>query len=261
MVVLKSFIILAVGMYSSSVSAECSFRNDDAIKKKPVGGEDYNLRPDPHYSWSNVRGVTTVRYIFDKSVEDDQLTKKAFLDVMRELEARSCLKFVPTKSKSQKYLFIFAGNDCMFNDVTGGVKYDSGLQTQTLEMSHRLCNRNLQQTKTSYYKVIRHEFLHVFGLMHTQTRWDRNQYVNVNTKNLVDSKEARYQYEICKDCDTLDAPYECNSIMHYKTNTYAINPEKPVMTSINKSCIIKPSNYLTNEDWKLLNKAAKCPKI
>ena len=149
----------------------------------------------------------------------------------------------------------------MFDRISGGVTYDYGRQTQTLEMSHRLCNRNLQQTKTPYYKTIRHEFLHVFGLMHTQTRWDRKKYVNVNTKNLVDSKEARYQYEICEDCDTLDAPYECNSIMHYEDNTFAIDPKKPVMTSINKSCIIKPSYYLTNEDWKLLNKAAKCPKI
>ena len=119
------------------------------------------------------------------------------------------------------------------------------------------CSRQKLLTTKQYVT----SFFMFFGLMHTQTRWDRNQYVNVNTKNLVDSKEARYQYEICEDCDTLDAPYECNSIMHYEDNTFAIDPKKPVMTSINKSCIIKPSYYLTNEDWKLLNKAAKCPKI
>ena len=151
-----------------------------------------------------------------------------------------------------------AGKSCPVDGIGGAVDYDYERQTVTLEMSHRMC---YQQAKSIYYKTIRHEFLHVFGLMHTQTRWDRNKYVNVNTKNLQDSDAARYQYEICEDCDTLDAPYECNSIMHYEANTMAIDLKIPVMTSKKESCIIKPSFTLTKEDWKLLKKAAKCPNI
>ena len=59
------------------------------------------------------------------------------------------------------------------------------------------------------------------------------------------------------DCKTFDAPYECNSIMHYKANTFAKNPNKDVMYS--KVCKINPGDTLTDWDWKLLNKAAKCP--
>ena len=153
-----------------------------------------------------------------------------------------------------------AGRDCYDRydtGVVGGVTTGTALnQNQTLELDHKLCSSN-SRDNVDYLKVVRHEFLHVFGLMHTQTRWDRNNYVWVDTSNIEDTKEARYQYEICMDCKTFDAPYECNSIMHYKANTYAKNPNKDVMYS--KVCKINPGNTLTDWDWKLLNKAAKCP--
>ena len=127
-------------------------------------------------------------------------------------------------------------------------------------MDHKLCNSNINsEDNIGYLKTIRHEFLHVFGLMHTQTRWDRDSYVWVDTSNLLDTANARYQYQKCMDCKTFDAPYECNSIMHYDAYSYAKNLKKPVMYSRNAGCKIGPANDLTAWDWKLLKKAAKCP--
>jgi len=128
---------------------------------------------------------------------------------------------------------------------------------QTLDMSHRLCSSNPLGLDI-YMKVMRHEFLHVFGLMHTQTRQDRDDYVKVDYGNLLN--DGISQYAKCRDCKTFDAPYECNSIMHYNANSFAKDNRRPVMTPVNKkNCNINPGYYLTSWDWKLLRKAANCP--
>ncbi|XP_023348591.1 astacin [Eurytemora carolleeae] len=192
----------------------------------------------------------------DRSVNSH--TKSAYIQVMRELERGSCVIFKETTSTNQKYLTLTVGRDCYDRydtGVAGGVTTGAALnQNQTLNLSHKLCSSN-SRDNVKYLKVVRHEFLHVFGLMHTQTRKDRDNYVWVDTSNIKDTKEA--QYEICMDCKTFDAPYECNSIMHYEANTFAKNHNKDVMYS--KVCKINPGDTLTDWDWKLLNKAAKCP--
>ena len=124
-------------------------------------------------------------------------------------------------------------------------------------MDHRLCSAN-PRGLDRYLGVVRHEFLHVFGLQHTQTRQDRDKYVRVNYRNLLN--DGKSQYEKCRNCKTFGAPYECNSIMHYGANDFAINWRTPTMTPVDKNtCKINPGNELTNWDWKLLRKAANCP--
>ena len=124
-------------------------------------------------------------------------------------------------------------------------------------MDHRLCSAN-HWGLDLYLGIVRHEFLHVFGLQHTQTRRDRDMYVTVDEKNI--KNDQLDQYEKCMDCDTLKAPYECNSIMHYDDTSNAKNPRKKTMTPVDKNtCKINPGNDLTNWDWKLLRKAANCP--
>ena len=128
---------------------------------------------------------------------------------------------------------------------------------QTLDMDHRLCSAN-PRGLDRYLKVVRHEFLHVFGLMHTQTRPDRDDFVTVDIENILIGQ--RDQYEKCMDCNTFKLPYECNSIMHYNANSNAINSRKPTMTPVDKKkCNINPGNDLTALDWQLLRKAANCP--
>ena len=128
---------------------------------------------------------------------------------------------------------------------------------QTLDMDHRLCSANPRGLDV-YLGVVRHEFLHVFGLMHTQTRPDRDDFVTVNEENIIEGQKS--QYKKCTNCDTLKVPYECNSIMHYDTYSDAISRRKPTMTPVDKNkCDINPGNDLTALDWQLLRKAANCP--
>ena len=96
--------------------------------------------------------------------------------------------------------------------------------------------------------------------MHTQTRKDRKKYVCINYRNLPTDPDNLFQYDICRNCDTLGVDYECHSIMHYGPYDNAINPNIPTITSKRRSCDFKKqTSFLTKNDWLLLHKAARCP--
>ena len=152
------------------------------------------------------------------------------------------------------------GKNCFRTNVLGEVGYDVTLETLFLRMSHTLCDRKSSGHNEVYFRIVRHEFLHVFGLMHTQTRDDRRFHISINYNNLPTSKEDKFQYDVCRNCDTLGVDYECHSIMHYGPYDNAINPKIPTITSKSSSCDFdKKTSFLTKNDWLLLHKAASCP--
>ena len=79
-------------------------------------------------------------------------------------------------------------------------------------MASTLCNLVIAGDKALWKSIFMHEMFHVFGIAHTQSRFDRYKYIEVIEDNIMPSR--RNNYEICYDC-TVYGPYECNSIMHY----------------------------------------------
>lgn len=128
-----------------------------------------------------------------------------------------------------------------------------------LKMSRNSCDTDRQTN--IWLKVFRHEMFHVFGITHTQRRKDRQKYIRVLYANIKRNK--RREYDQCFNCDIPPGiPYECNSIMHYKTSTFAIG-DKPTMKSINerkcKTRDLQKTSYVpTENDWKVLRYAVNC---
>ncbi|XP_019960584.2 hatching enzyme 1.2-like isoform X1 [Paralichthys olivaceus] len=57
-----------------------------------------------------------------------------------------------------------------------------------------------------------HELVHALGLHHEHTRWDRDQYVSVQWQSIMPGRQNNFKV---KHGDTLNLPYDVNSIMHY----------------------------------------------
>ncbi|MEW8626993.1 MAG: M12 family metallopeptidase [Candidatus Thiodiazotropha sp.] len=69
--------------------------------------------------------------------------------------------------------------------------------------------------------VILHEIGHAFGLVHEQSRWDRDDYIKVLWDNLK-SPSAHYQYrKIQETYNSTYTLYDFESIMHYSDRAYA----------------------------------------
>ena len=69
-----------------------------------------------------------------------------------------------------------------------------------------------------------HELLHSLGILHEQSRPDRDEYVQINWANIRRGFEHNF-----RKVDTLDrpytyiGPYDFNSLMHYGTNAFSYN--------------------------------------
>jgi len=105
-----------------------------------------------------------------------------------------------------------------------------------------------------------HELFHVFGVMHTQKRADRDRHVKVLKENIQDRFE--FSYDICYECKDYGIPYDCDSIMNFGTETFSLG--KPTMESVDPDCDLKwvgaafdgrhGSSIASPSDWLLLNK-------
>lgn len=109
-----------------------------------------------------------------------------------------------------------------------------------------------------------HELFHVFGVMHTQTRADRDRYVTLKPENITPS--GSWQYRICSNCDDLGVPYDCDSIMHYSSRSFSCRPDTPTMVAKNTTtCDLSHgaghyqrhgARLAAESDWVLLARVA-----
>ncbi|KAL1259429.1 hypothetical protein QQF64_010006 [Cirrhinus molitorella] len=69
--------------------------------------------------------------------------------------------------------------------------------------------------------TVEHLFLHALGFWHEQLRYDRDDYVTINFKNIITGKESSF-YKYYKNVSTTqDTPYDYYSLMHYDKNAFS----------------------------------------
>ena len=69
--------------------------------------------------------------------------------------------------------------------------------------------------------TIQHEFLHALGIFHTQSRWDRDDYVNILRKNIKPDKEDNFHKFEDWQVSHYNLPYDYLSLMHYGKNDFS----------------------------------------
>lgn len=166
---------------------------DEAIRTKQA---DINRR------WDNrVNGVVQIPYSFSPSGFDDQ-NRAAIDKAVRDLGDRShVVKFVPRTSESD-YILVLPDNGCYsYVGKQGG--------EQALKLNVPGCMDG----------AIQHEFLHALGFNHEQSRPDRDNYVKINYENI--QPEFAYAFDIAEGSESLESPYDYNSVMHYGSSYFA----------------------------------------
>ncbi|XP_057299807.1 zinc metalloproteinase nas-14-like isoform X2 [Hydractinia symbiolongicarpus] len=165
---------------------------------------------------------------------------------MRGIEAVSCIQFREYSSPptSLPYLNILSSDGCW-----SYIGKNSGPGVGQ-ELSLTIFSCTLPSIAT-------HEFLHALGMFHEQSRIDRDQYVNIHTENIIKGKEQQFSSH---NTNSLNSPYDPDSIMHYPRNAFSKN-EKPTIT-----WKIDPSrklggNVLTASDIYQLNAFYECPSM
>ncbi|KAM6915457.1 zinc metalloproteinase nas-14 [Xenentodon cancila] len=99
-----------------------------------------------------------------------------------------------------------------------------------------------------------HELMHAIGLYHEHTRLDRDQYVTVMWESIKSDKKSNFDV---KDGDTLNLPYDFDSIMHYGTSFFS-KDGSPTILPRQDGVTVGQRTHLSQLDSKRLNKLYNC---
>ena len=162
----------------------------------------HTKQADVSRRWDNrVNGVVQIPYSFSPTGFDDQ-NRAAIDQAVKDLGDRShVIKFVPRTSESD-YILVLPDNGCSsYVGKQGG--------QQMLKLNVTGCMDG----------AIQHEFLHALGFNHEQSRPDRDNYVKINYDNIQPG--SQHNFDIAKGSDSLESPYDYNSVMHYGSRDFA----------------------------------------
>lgn len=75
-----------------------------------------------------------------------------------------------------------------------------------------------------------HELMHALGIFHEQSRWDRDKFVKVHTKNIIPQFVSNFEKQSL-DNTTYSFEYDYDSIMHYGKYYFSKGKGKPTITA------------------------------
>jgi len=183
-----------------------------------------------------------------------QVDKDVFEASKKLIEEKTCIRYVP-KTGSGPYLRLRRecacgqqGGDCFPGGYTDGL----GANTPRELVMSAACMDGGSGDLTFFT----HEMMHALGVIHTQNRPDRDNFVSILEDNI--QPDALSQYELCSSCITHGTPYNCLSTMHYRDTFFNVDGKKTMLAKDSSQCDLQTSTTMVDSDWVLLNKMYNC---
>ncbi|XP_076819483.1 astacin-like metalloendopeptidase isoform X1 [Clavelina lepadiformis] len=176
----------------------------DIVLTNREPGQNKNAILDESLKWGiNIPYVIHSQYSFE--------IRDLIEDVLREYSARLCVNFVHRENEAS-YILYTRDNGC-FSSVgqIGGV--------QTISIGSGCEQRG----------VIIHETMHAMGFWHEQSRYDRDDYVEIKWENIQSGKEHNFDKYTEYEIQTLGEAYDYSSIMHYYDTAFSANGEPTIV--------------------------------
>ncbi|XP_063054506.1 meprin A subunit beta-like [Engraulis encrasicolus] len=144
---------------------------------------------------------SSVPYELDAGL--DMNAKGIILRAFEQFRLKTCIDFKPRRSESH-YISVEKQNGCWSYVGKNGMK-------QTLSIG-KDCD---------HISFVEHEFLHALGFLHEQSRYDREDYMSINWKNVVPGMAYNFERYGEAISSTLGTPYDYWSIMHYGQDAFS----------------------------------------
>ncbi|CAJ1077933.1 low choriolytic enzyme-like isoform X1 [Xyrichtys novacula] len=153
----------------------------------------------------------------------------------RMISDYTCIRFKP-RTYEYNYLKFKNGNGCAsFVGCRGGA--------QPVYYSRSCSVGNLC-----------HEIIHALGLHHEHTRADRDQYISVQWGSIIPARKKNFKV---KRGNTLNLPYDVNSIMHYGQYFFSADGG-PTVLPRQRGVQMGQRTHLTHLDIQRINRLYHC---
>lgn len=183
----------------------------DSLEKSPSKERKIGVQ-----STTRKRRAATARQdrLWDDAVipyEIDQIFSEEraslFRSAMRHWENYTCVKFVERIPDEHRNYIVFTERSCGCCSFVG--KRGNGAQAISIG---KHCDK---------FGIVVHELGHVVGFWHEHTRPDRDQHVQIISKNIMTGQEYNFNKLTKEEVNSLGLAYDYDSILHYATNTFA----------------------------------------
>lgn len=162
----------------------------------------FSIRP-----WTGGR----IPYRFDDEIAEPE--RERFRAAMDEYERKTALDFVP---RTDEELYLRIARSSFANQASLGMSDADDSGTGGL----------LRISRIATHRTLLHELGHTIGRIHEHQRPDRSRYVEIYPERASENFRLTLR-------NTIDAvlfvPYDFRSVMHYRTNAFAADPNVPTI--------------------------------
>nr|QNH72386.1 toxin candidate TRINITY_DN25225_c0_g2_i1 [Pachycerianthus borealis] len=171
-----------------------------------------------------------------------QPAKKAITQALKVYKKKTCVTFVP-RIDQDNYVAFVPGQGCY-----SAVGQQGGRQEITIS------------SRCETKGTILHETMHALGFHHEQSRYDREQYVKILWWNVKPGAEKNFEVNSLEKQDTLNKPYDYDSILHYNKKAYSMNNENTIEAIDNPDRRLGSFNKFSSIDLEKLDLVYPCTK-
>ncbi|GAV00591.1 hypothetical protein RvY_11417 [Ramazzottius varieornatus] len=238
--VLLFFVLMTTSTLTSAFLYEGDIWIDGVEEDTDFGSTAVQLNnavSDRTLRWKNA----VVPYKLGKAFASGE--RKSLIErALKDLMTRTCVRFV---SRTDETHFIYfareAPTGCYStiarSRIGGGQLINLGVGCDT-------------------FGTVQHEVLHALGFYHEQSRTDRDEYVTIIWKNVINGrKNHNFRAE---RTDNLNMPYDYASIMHYAWNAFAVDHTKPTIVPKNPKTKLGNREVVSALDVEKINRLYDC---
>uniref|UniRef100_A0A8C2CCF1 Metalloendopeptidase n=1 Tax=Cyprinus carpio TaxID=7962 RepID=A0A8C2CCF1_CYPCA len=169
--------------------------------------------------------------------------KGVILRAFEQFRLKSCIDFKPRAAENISYISVESRDGCW----TYIGRAFAGAQTLSIGDG------------CGIKAFIEHLFLHALGFLHEHTRYDRDDYVTINFKNIITGYESNFNKYSKNQTTTEDTPYDYYSVMHYDKNALSNGNGSTIITKYPEfEDVIGQLLGMSEYDVIKLNKLYKC---
>ncbi|KAF1750016.1 hypothetical protein GCK72_016561 [Caenorhabditis remanei] len=196
----------------------------------------YRDRYYPSTTWG-----TSVYYYYDRTATPKIV--KAFEQAVAFWQNVTCINIIQSSSALNR-IRVFKGQGCY--SYVGRI---SGVQDLSLG------------TGCEEFGTAAHELGHALGFFHTQSRYDRDNYISINYANIDPSYVEQFDKETSSTNFNYGMPYDYGSIMQYGATSASSNDKATMIARDAEYQDTMGSDFVGFYDISMMNEHYKCKEL